>query len=235
MLMTPWFRRFGLGGVLVCLSAAPALAQQQSVTFNLGYFAVRGEDARVADDVLVENRNFLIFEVGDFSNVTVSGEWLVGVGNYVEAGVGVGYYRSTVPSVYADYVDVDGSEIEQDLRLQIVPVTFTARVLPLGRRASVQPYVGGGLALYRWRYSETGEFIDFVDFTIFRDSFVAEATDVGGVFFGGVRVPVGSTVAIGAELRYQTGTGVVGIENGFLADEIDLGGFSTLGTVQIRF
>ncbi len=223
------------GSFVFLLAATPAVAQQQSISFSLGYFMVRGEDARVTDDVLVENLNTLIFNLSDFNNATVSGEWLVGVGDFVEAGVGVGYYRSTVPSIYADYVDIDGTEIAQDLRLQIVPVTFTARVLPLGRRASVQPYVGGGLALYRWRYSETGEFVDFVDFSIFRERYTAEDTDVGGVLFGGVRVPVGSVAALGGELRYQTGTGTVGVDNGFFADKIDLGGFSILGTVQIRF
>ena len=44
---------------------------QHAVSFNAGYFAVRGEDARATDDVLVENRNLLAFEFRDFNNVAL--------------------------------------------------------------------------------------------------------------------------------------------------------------------
>ena len=60
-----------------------------------------------------------------------------------------------------DFVDNDGSEIEQDLRLRIVPIAFTIRVLPLGQSSAVQPYFGAGLGIFNWRYSESGEFVDF--------------------------------------------------------------------------
>lgn len=134
----------------------PVQAQQQSVSLNVGYFSVRGEDGRIADDVLLENLNLFAFDVGDFSNGTIGGEWHVGIGEYLEAGVGVGYYRRTVPSVYNDFVNDDGSEIFQDFRLRITPLTFSLRVFPFGNEAPVQPYFGGGLGVLNWRYSEVG-------------------------------------------------------------------------------
>jgi hypothetical protein len=48
----------------------------------------------------------------------------------------VSFSRRTVPSVYEAFVDVDGSEIEQDLRLRVVPLALTVRVLPLGQTPS---------------------------------------------------------------------------------------------------
>ena len=33
--------------------------------------------------------------------------------------------------------------------------------MPLGQRNALQPYFGAGLAVNSWRYSESGEFIDF--------------------------------------------------------------------------
>ena len=62
------------GGLMV--DVQPALAQQ---TFNisLGYFQVRGEDARVDGDVLNANRNFLTFDVNEMSGATAGAEWLV--------------------------------------------------------------------------------------------------------------------------------------------------------------
>ena len=220
---------------VILVRAAPAHAQQQSVTFALGHFAVRGEDARISDDVLVENMDLFAFRLGDFSNVSTGGEWLIGLAEYVEAGVGLGFYRRTVASTYNDFVDVDGSEIEQDLKLRVIPFTTTIRFLPFGRSAAVQPYVGGGLGIYAWRYSEVGDFIEFSNFGIFRDQFVAEGNDVGTVVLGGVRVPFGSRYALGGEIRYQTVQGTVGVENGFLEESIDLGGLTAQATLQVKF
>src|SRR5436190_1722551 len=81
------------------------------------------------------------------------GGYLVGLGHWFDAGLGVGFYQHTVPSVYRSLVnDANGSEIEQDLKLRIVPFAATVRFLPLGH-APVQPYVGAGVGLLRWRYS----------------------------------------------------------------------------------
>ncbi len=215
--------------------AVPAHAQEQSVNFTLGYFAVRGEDARISDDVLVENLDLFAFRLGDFNNASAGAEWLMGLGEYVEAGVGLGFYRRTVASTYDDFVDVDGSEIEQDLKLRVIPFTTTIRFLPFGRSAALQPYVGGGLGIYAWRYSEVGDFIDFSDFAVFRDRFVAEGNDVGPVVLAGVRMPFGSRFAVGGEIRYQTVQGTVGVENGFLEERIDLGGLTAQATLQVKF
>ena len=218
------------------LMVNPAQAQQQSVSFNLGYFAVRGEDARISDDVVVENLSLFSFDLGDFNNASVGGEWLIGLGDYLEVGLGLGYYRRTVASVYADFIDVDGSEIEQDLKLRVIPFTATVRFLPLGQSA-LQPYVGGGVGIFAWRYSEVGEFVDFsdFDFAIFRDRFVAEGNSVGSVILGGLRVPFGSRFSAGGELRYQRAQGTVGVDNGFLNESIDLGGLTTQLTLQVKF
>ena len=206
-----------------------------SLGLNVGYFSVRGEDARIAEDVLLENRNLFAFDIPDFSGGTVGAEWLIGIGDYFDAGVGVGFYQRTVPSVYADFIDIDGSEISQDFRLRVVPLTATVSVLPFGRETPVQPYFGVGIGLFNWRYSEVGEFIDFSNFDVFRDRFVASGHDVGGLILGGLRVPFGDRFAAGGEVRYQSVSGKVGIDQGFLNERIDLGGIATQFTFQIRF
>ena len=115
-----------------------------------------------------------------------------------------------------------------------MPVTATVRVLPFGRTA-VQPYFGVGLGLFNWRYSEVGEFVDFDTFDIFRDRYVAEGNDIGAIILGGVRFPVGDKFSVGGELKYQSSTGTVGIDQGFLNERIDLGGLSTQFTVGFTF
>jgi hypothetical protein len=227
-----------VGLVTAFVAPGPATAQQ-SFTFYVGGFAPRGEDARTrssggSDDVLVNNLSFLAFNIGDFTGGTIGGEWLVGLSDYLEGGLGLGVYSKTVPSVYADFVNDDFSEIEQDLKLRVIPFTATVRFLPLGRRAGIQPFIGGGVGVLRWRYSETGQFVDFGDSSIFRDSFVGTGAAAAPVVLGGARVPIGSW-DIGGEIRYQGGEGDLPEDQGFSATKIDLGGFNYLVTFNVRF
>jgi len=216
-----------------CMAATPATVEaQQILNFTIGGFTPRGFDARVAGDTLVENRDFLVFEMGDFTGGSVSGEWLVGIGEYIEAGAGIGFYRRTVPTVYEDYVDDDGTEIDQDLRLRLVPAAFTVRVLPLGQSNGVQPYFGGGLGIFSWRYSEDGEFIDFRDGTIFRERYVADGTATGPIALGGIRFAA-DTFTAGGEIRYHAGEADLPTE--FVGSKIDLGGWTYAFTIGVRF
>jgi opacity protein-like surface antigen len=209
---------------------------KNAVGFNLGYFAVKGEADRVDGDVLVEDLNSLAFRIKDFSGFTFGGEYLYGIGDFVELGAGVNYYQQTVPSVYADFVNADGSEIAQDLKLRIVPITATVRFLPVGRSAPVQPFVGAGLGIFPWKYSEVGEFVDFSDGSIFRDRFSASGTAVGPVVLAGVRFPIGDAFTTGVEFRWQKAEGdTKPSESGLLSDKIDLGGWTTAWNMHIRF
>ena len=140
------FWRCWPGGAIV-LRAQPAAAQQ-TLNFSLGYFTVRGEDARVEGDVLNENRELPRVRRSTTSTARRSAaNGSCRSASIFEAGAG----RRASPGARCrrsthDFVDTDGSEIEQDLRLRLVPVAFTVRVLPLGQASRVQPYFGGGLA-----------------------------------------------------------------------------------------
>jgi hypothetical protein len=220
------------------ISAATPAVAQQSINFHFGAFTPAREDARSrsdgrSDDVLVNNLNVFAFDINDFDSVTFGGEWLAALGTHAEAGLGLGFYSDSVDSVYRDLVNANFSEIEQEFKLRIVPFTATFRFLPLGRKAAVQPYIGGGVGVFRWRYTETGEFVDF-DSTIFRDTYIGEGTSVGPVILGGVRFPLGKW-DIGGEIRYQDAEGDLPADQGFSGSKIDLKGFNYLMTFNIRF
>ena len=137
------------------------------------------------------------------AGATAGGEYLVGLGDFFDAGLGIGIYSRTSPAIYRDFTHPGGAEIEQDLKLRVVPITATIRFLPLGHRDAIVPYIGGGVGIYRWRYSETGEFLDTQD-NIFSDfeTYRASDTTVGPVVLGGVRFPVGSRGSgFGGEIR----------------------------------
>ncbi len=169
--------------------------------------------------------------------MTFGGEWLVGLGDKFDAGLGLGYYSKTAPSIYFDFVNADGSEIEHDLNLRIVPFTATVRFLPLGHRAAFVPYIGGGVGVFTWHYSESGQFLA-TDNSIFRSTFTGSGSATGPVILGGVRVPVGR-VEPGFEVRWQSAHGDLPTDS--FTDQfgnsqrVDLGGISYLFTVNFRF
>lgn len=226
--------------VLAVVMLAAPVAAQQSLSFNLGRFSLRGESGRVPGDTLVENLAAtapfaLDFRVSDFDNITVGVEWLFPLGDFLEGGVGVNYYSRTVPSFYRDLVNkIDGSDIMQDLRLRTVPITATVRFLPLGRRRGVQPYVGAGVGVIPWRYSETGDFADPA-LEVFHWNYVDSGTAVGPVVFGGLRVPFSRSFALGGEIRYQKADAALNSSVGFTGDRLDLGGITYQANLIFRF
>jgi hypothetical protein len=208
-------------------------AAQPSVNFLIGGFLPLGDGDRSHDDVIQANREFLSFRVSDFNGVTVGGEFLAGLGDFFELGLGAGYYHQTVHSVYTDFVDDQGFEIQQEMRLRIAPFTATIRVLPFGRRAALRPYLGGGVGIFAWDYSESGDFIDG-DFNVNYGRFNGSGAAVGPVVFGGLQIPI-DKIAFGGEVRYQHATGELPRNEGFAGSEIDLSGWSWLATVNFRF
>lgn len=245
--MTTRFWRGAVGPVALMALLVPAVAQaqitrvtgadtRQSFGFNLGGFFPKGEDSRVDHDVLFTDLDSLLFDIADFRGFTFSGEYLLAITNNFEAGAEAGFYQKTVPSIYRNFVNANDAEIEQDLKLRIVPLTASIRFLPLGRDAAVQPYIGIGASLLNWRYSETGEFVDFSDGSVFRDKYVAKGNTFAPVVIGGVRFPVADVWTMGGEIRYQSADGDTGGRAaGFLDDKIDLGGWTANFNVHVRF
>jgi hypothetical protein len=235
---------------LVCgfIATPSASAQQQTVNFFIGGFVPRSLDARASGDTILAdstdvvngvdfslatfNRNHGI-DISKFNGVTVGGEWLFRVNPYVEGGLGLGYYERQVPTSYANFVNPDGSEIAQDLRLRTVPFTATFRLLPLGR-SPVQPYIGAGVGVYAWRYSETGDFIDDSDLSVFNENIVGSGGAVGPIVLFGIRFAAGPVVP-GFEARYQSATANLPADQDFVGTKIDLGGWNALFTLGVRF
>jgi len=221
--------------LVLSVGYADTAAAQQTLNFSVGAFAVRGEDARVPGDVLIANRDLFLFDFKDFTSPSLSAEWLVPIGDYLEAGAGIGFASRSVPTIYDEFVRPDGTEIDQTLKLRTVPFSATLRILPFGRYRAVQAYVGAGIGVTNWRYSETGDFVDFSlsGRPIYHDSYVATGNAVGPIAVFGARVPMGN-FSLGGELRYQKAEGDLD-ERDFLGPKLDLGGFHYVATFGIRF
>jgi hypothetical protein len=232
-----------VSGLLVVLTlvAAPASAQiVQSVQFGFGGFFPLGQSARANQDVLVANLQdeyALLFKVSEFRTGNVNAEYQLAFGNHLEVAIGSGYQAGGTRSIYRDYEDDrDGTDIDQELHLRVVPVTGLVRVLA-GRPGTTQPYFGVGVSALNYRYSEIGEFIDSSDGSIFPAQYVARGTAVGPTVLAGVRIPIkGDIWGTSFEWRYQHGVGKTGgFSQGFLGDEIDLSGNSINVGFMLRF
>ena len=241
-------KRIGAALALVLL-LAPATARAQiqqtgsskstgnsTVNFTIGYFALRGLESRVPEDVLLadlQNLHPLLFEINDFNSAVFGGEYLLGIGSQFEAGVGIGYSQRTVPSIYADLTRPGDVEIEQELKLKQVPITFSGRFLILPRGSVVEPYIGAGLVAIRYKYSEVGDFIAPDSPSSRRATsktvwpWVRQSSAVS-------EPPIGNWT-IGGEGRWQRAEGKDLFEEGFLGDKLDLGGWTWNFTFGVRF
>ena len=226
--------------------ASPPASAQQSLNLALGGFVPRGETlntgrvtGRDSNDVLAANSRFLAFDIKDFRAATVGAEWLIGFGDKVEGSLGVGFNTRTVPTVYIDYQNRTSSgaitEIEQDLQLRVVPFTATVRFLPIGRHEGIVPYLGAGVAVLNYRYTESGQFVDNKGVVFSpKDSYVGSGSATGPVILGGLRVPIGNW-GVGGEVRWQSAQGTLQADQNFAGSKIDLGGVNYLFTVTFRF
>lgn len=218
---------------------------QQSVNFFVGGFVPTPTDARGditngrSNDIIVRDRDFLTYDPNRFKGVTFGGEYLAPLGDFFEAGASLGYYQHSVPAADTRFVAPNGSNVVADLKLRIVPFNATFRFLPIGRhKYGVEPYIGGGIGVFGWRYSESGQFVDPADRSIFNATFAASGTATGPVVLGGVRFPLGMAVP-GFEIKWQkaktdslpTGPGADFPPNTL----VDLGGMNYLFTFAIRF
>jgi opacity protein-like surface antigen len=234
-------RRILLSVTAVCFVAGfiatPVASAQQSVNLWVGAFAPTGIDARDSNDVLVQDRNVFLFDFGHFTAPTFGGEWLVALGDHFEAGAGLGYYQRSTPAIDRDFVDPNGFNVAANFKLRVVPFSATFKALAFGHNAPIQPYIGAGVGVYGWRYSEIGDFV-LANGVISRGEVnTATGSAVGPIILGGVRFPIGPT-APGFEVRWQHAHGDLpgnGTGNPFLGTVIDLGGFNYLFTFNIRF
>jgi Outer membrane protein beta-barrel domain len=241
--------------VATALVASPAVASaqvDQLIGVQAGGFFPRAEGSRVTGDVLNENLiDFSFDPAGPGDNVgrgieafrggNFGGEYLIGFGDWVEAGVSVMWYQKSINSQYRDFTLPGDVEIMQRFKLNIVPVTASARWFPTGRTTPVQAYVGAGINFYKWKYNETGDFIDFTNpnanpLPVFNDTFEDDGTAVGPVVLGGLRIPFSHNhFLVGAEFRYGWGTADLDPSLNFSGNKLDLGGASAAATFHVRF
>jgi hypothetical protein len=216
----------GIGFLLL----SPVSTSASGIELRFGGFGPRGE-SDLFDDV----GELYGVRPRDFRGFTGGIEYSLDVGDHVELGLHLDGYGRTVGSSYREFEREDGSPIFQDLRLNVVPLGASLRLLPFGKRERIAPYVAGGADVIFYKYEEQGDFIDFFteDLEIAPDAFVSEGSVFGFHAAAGLRVPVNRDFSITGEARYQQAR--TRMNDDFSLNRLDLTGFSgTLG-VHLRF
>lgn len=209
-----------------------------TINFSVGFSRLQGYGSRPVEDILYQDLQPpqpLLFNISDLNSVPVGGEFVYGFTRHIEAGVGVTYGSRTAHSVYANLTHPDNSEIMQDLKLKQISESFTGRYLILPRGSPIEPYIGGGLIAIRYDYSETGEFVDANDLSIFPAQYTTSGTVAGPLILGGVRGRIGGKFVAGGELRWHRATADVPSTAGFLGTKLDLGAWGANFTFGVRF
>lgn len=157
---------------------------------------------------------------------------------------GFEWNKVTVGSEYRDYVDNNFLPINQHTSLKVVHLTGSLRytLAPRGHDISrfayvprpVVPYVGvGGGAVY-YDFVQTGDFVDFVDLSVFRDIFRSKDWAPSGHAFGGVDIKIYRGLYGSVEGRYTKAAGK--LSRDFIDfDPIDLSGFRLSAGINLLF
>ena len=220
-------RQLVLGALLVggLIGLLPGEARASGIEIRVGGMQPRAKSILFDDSVALYD-----VEKKDFAGVFGGIEFTKSLAPNIELGLSIDGYGREIPSVYRDFTRPSGREIEQTLRLVIVPASAIVRLLPSGRYRTFTPYVGAGVSAIYWQYEEFGDFIDFGDRDrpVVFDSFKSTGTTTGIVLNAGLRYRINEDFQVTADFRNFSGKQKMGGD--FAPNEIDVSGAAfTLG------
>jgi hypothetical protein len=228
-----------------------------ALSFRLGYYVPSAKSDLW--DIEFENMSF---QKKDFNALTFGMSYEYFMTREISLVLGADFYSRNRTGFYRDWVgytiddydyafpysDYDGDfDLTQRFRVSSVPIQASIKFLPLGRRAGIIPYIGGGVSFYIWSVGLEGDLVDFEDQYVYEDPDLGDI-DVYGVYltdarqktklsvgfhgFAGIMIPIGGRTAIEAEFKYNYGKGKFSavtedrLQEGFQGfEDFDLGGY----------
>ena len=259
MRQSGWSRRRPLAvlawcGAMLLLWPASGAAQTQeprrSADFLFGRptgsIGVRGSwnIAGAGSDLFDFVTEQLTIEKSDFNGPGIGGDISLSLTPRLETEFGVFFSRSSQSSEYRDFVDNDFLPINQSTSLKTIQVMASLRyaLQPRGRDlsrfawvpAKVVPYVGAGGGAIYYEFRQSGDFVDFQDFSVFTDVFRSNGWAPSVHAFGGVDVRLYRGLYTSVEGRYTKASGKLGSD--FVDfDPIDLSGFRLSAGINLMF
>ncbi len=201
---------------LILVGAAEAQEPNADFLFGKprGSLLARGgwQMAAASSDIYDFFNEQLTIEKSDFDSFVFGVDGSFAVASRIDLVGGFEISRAGVSSEYREFVDENDLPIFQDTRLTIVPVTLSAKfhLAPRGREVSrhafvpakLRPYVGGGGGFVWYELEQVGDFVDFVDLSIFTSAFNSSGFGFAAQAFGGIEVSLTPRWFLTGEARY---------------------------------
>lgn len=202
----------------------PSIVFSDIVSFKVGYFIPKAN----SDLWEIEFEN-MDFTKSSFQNTNFGFGYEYFLSREISIVLNISSYNKNKPGAYNDYVgysDYDGDwaypeDFEGEFvpshtfSVSITPIQISLKLTPMGRRAKIIPYVGGGVGVYMWNARLYGDMIDFDDPWIDEDWNVEiypidpvdareeNRISIGYHGFGGIMIPVANRISLEAEFRYN--------------------------------
>ena len=189
-------------------------------------------------------RDRLTVDQGDFDTSMVRLEAGRSIGPRLDALAEIGFTSVTIASESRDFVGTDDLPIVQttDLTQTLVGGSLRFWVIPRGREVGrfawvpnrVAPYVGVGGGAQWYRFTQFGEFVDFIDLSIFSGQLESSGWTASGHLFAGTSVNVTRNLFLSIEARYVWAD--TPLSQDFVGfDNIDLNGFQATAGIEFVF
>jgi len=252
--------------LLVMVLLLPAFAFSNTITFRLGYFIPRaGGGPDSLWNIEFENMSF---KKTDFQESMIGFNYEYFLTKELSLAVSVDTYNKNKAGYYRDFVgysfdegdfafpaDVYRGEFTpaHSFNVSIVPIQFSLKLTPFGRRSRIIPFIGGGVGVYFWSVVLRGDMVDFSNVWEyeyepgkFDDIYYIEPTNAresnrltfGYHAFGGIMFPIGNRLTLEASVRYNVAKGKFrqGLDASFDGfEDFDLGGLVLAAGINYWF
>ena len=228
--------------------SAPAATRQADFLFGRpkASLGIRGGwlFASAGSDLFDFVTRHLTLEKEHFNAPGFAADAAFAIGSRAQIEATFDFNRITRQSEYRDFVDNTLQPIEQSTSLRTTHVAGGIRyaLTPRGYAVSrlawiprrVVPFVGAGAGVVFYRFAQNGDFVDFEDLSVFRDSFRSQGWAPTAHAFGGVDLQIYKGLYGTVQGRYTKAA--ARLSSDFVDfDPIDLSGFRLSAGINIVF
>ena len=230
--------------LLILISAVPLTAQRADFLFgrpgaNIAFMVGLDRPAE-SSDLFAFTREQLTVDKGDFRSALLGAEVGFHTTDHVDLTLGLEYAGRSVDSEMRDWVTQDDRPIPQTTEFRRWRLTAGVKAYLLSRGLSVSeyawvpapwsPYIGGGLGVTWYDFTQEGDFVDYETLDIFGGRFESSGSGFTPWLAAGVDVSLSAHFLFRMDFRRTWGSAGVddAVFDGF--NDIDMSGYrATIG------